>query len=149
MTPFELRHPRRKGEDLRKYITRVIATDCKSDIPGVPEDMIGEALSFYRERVAEHVQRQAEERAATERRHIEHRLSELTAAHAELQRRYSSLKGSLPTMISVREAEEERLKAFRRARNKASDLAETSDGCPTNLSEAIYAIPDPKPKWTK
>ncbi len=143
MTPFEIRHVRRKGEDLRKYITRVIATECKSDIPGVREDMIGEALSFYRERVAEHVERQAEERAATERRHVEHRLSELTAAHAELQRRYSSLKDS------VREAEEARLGAFRLARNKASDLAETSDGGPTNLSEAIYAIPDPKPKWTK
>lgn len=149
MTPFELRHPRRKGEDLRKYIARVIATECVSDIPGVREDMIAEALSFYRDRVAEHVERQAEDRATTGRRHLEHRLSEMTAAHAALQVKYASLKDSLPSMISVREAEEARRGAFRLARNKASDLAETSDGCPTPLSNAIDNIPEPKPKWIK
>jgi len=46
-------------------------------------------------------------------------------------------------------AEEARLKAFRLARNKASEMAETIDGSPTSLSEAIYALPEPKPKWTK
>lgn len=149
MTPFEIRHPRRKGEDLRKYITRVIATECKSDIPGVREDMIADALSFYRDRVAEHVERQVEDRATTGRRHLEHRLSEITAAHAALQVKYATLKDSLPSMVSVREAEEARLRAFRLARNKASEMAETIDGSPTNLSEAIYALPEPKPKWTK
>lgn len=149
MTPFELRHPRRKGEDLRKYITRVVATECKSDIPGVREDMIAQALSFYRDRVVEHVERQAEDRASTDRRHLEHRLSEITDAHAALQVKYAALKDSLPSMVSVREAEEARLGAFRLARNKASDLAETSDGCPTPLSNAIDNIPEPKPKWTK
>lgn len=149
MTPFELRHPRRKGEDLRKYVTRVIATECKSDIPGVREDMIAEALSFYRDRVIEYVERQAEDRASTDRRHLEQRLSEITAEHAALQVKYSTLKDSLPSMVSVREAEEARVGAFRLARNKASDLAETSDGCPTPLSNAIDNIPEPKPKWTK
>ncbi|OWK24147.1 hypothetical protein AJ87_24345 [Rhizobium yanglingense] len=46
-------------------------------------------------------------------------------------------------------AEEARLAAFRLARGKASILAEGRDGTPTNLSNAIDNIPDPKPKWSK
>ncbi|MDX0426819.1 hypothetical protein [Sinorhizobium medicae] len=45
-------------------------------------------------------------------------------------------------------AEEARLSAFRLAREKAAILMENPDDEPTNESEAIRAIRDPKPKWT-
>lgn len=149
MIPFEIRHRRQKGEGLRAYVLRVISTECEPEIPGVGEDMIDEALAFYRGRVAEHVEDVERSRAATERKHLEAKLADVTRQLAALQVNYTTLKDSLPSMISVREAEEARLKAFRLARNKASEMAETRDGTPTNLSEAIYAIPEPKPKWTK
>ncbi|WP_411906271.1 hypothetical protein [Rhizobium mayense] len=45
-------------------------------------------------------------------------------------------------------AEQERLAAFKLAREKAAMLMETEHGEPTARSEAIRAIPDPKPKWS-
>lgn len=147
MTPFEIRHPRRKGEDLRKYVLRIITTECESDIPGVREDMIDEALAFYRGRVAEHVEDVERDRAATERKHIDARLAETTRQLGQLQVKYAALRDSLPQMISVREAEEARLGAFRLAREKAAMLFEDR-GVPTSSSEAIRDIPDPKPRWS-
>ncbi|MBN9055534.1 MAG: hypothetical protein J0H80_17615 [Rhizobiales bacterium] len=149
MIPFEIRHRRRKGEDLREYVLRIITTECEPDIPGVREDMIDEALAFYRGRVAEHVEDVERYRAATERKHIDARLAETTRQLGELQVKYAALRDSLPSMISVREAEEARLRAFRLAINKAANLAEGKGGEPNNLSVAIESIPEPKPKWTK
>jgi chromosome segregation ATPase len=148
MTPFEIRHRRRKGEDLRAWVVRAITTECESDIPGVKEDMIEEALAFYRGRVAEHVEGEERARAETEIRHLRARLAELTRQYAEIQARYTTLKDSLPSMISVREAEEARLGAFRMAIFKAAELAEDDRG-PNQLSVWIEDLPEPKPKWTK
>lgn len=147
MTPFEIRHRRRKGEDLRAYVLRIISTECESDIPGVGEDMVDEALAFYRGRVAEHVEDVERSRAATERKHLEARLAETTRQLVELQTKYSVLRDSIPTSISIREAETARLGAFRLAREKAAMLFEDR-GVPTSSSEAIREIPDPKPKWS-
>lgn len=149
MTPFEIRHRRRKGEDLRAYVLRVITTECQSDIPGVSEDMIDEALSFYRGRVAEHIEDTERARAVADRKHIDARLADVTRQLTEMQAKYAALRDSMPTSISVREAEEARLGAFRLAREKAAMLFEEKGGVPTSSSEAIREIPDPKPKWTK
>lgn len=46
-------------------------------------------------------------------------------------------------------AEEERIAAFRLAREKAALLLEKPGGEPTAGSEAIRAIPDIKPKWSR
>jgi hypothetical protein len=146
MTPFEIRHRRRKGEDLREYVLRIIITECESDIPSIREDMIDEALAFYRDRVAEHVEDVERDRAVTERKHLDARLADLTRQLAELQARHAALRDSIPTSISVREAEKARLGAFRLAREKAAMLFEDR-GVPTSSSEAIREIPDPKPKW--
>ncbi len=145
---FQMRHRRRKGEDLRAYVLRVITTECDSDIPGVKEDMIEESLAFYRNRVAEHVEDVERERAANEQRHLQERLADLSRRYAELQSQHDALRGSMPTSISIREAEQGRLGAFRLAIFKAAALAE-NQGVPTELSVAIENLPEPKPKWTK
>ncbi|WLR98616.1 hypothetical protein [Shinella sumterensis] len=149
MMPFEIRHRRRKGEDLRAYVLRVITTECESDIPGVSSDMVAEALAYYRGRVAEYVEDVERSQAVADRKHLEARLAEVTRQLGELQVKYSALRDSLPSMIAVREAEEGRLKAFRLAINKAVNLAEDEGGVPNDLSVAIQTIPEPKPKWTK
>lgn len=149
MMPFEIRHRRRKGEDLRKYVARIIATECESEIPGVSSDMVAEALAYYRGRVSEYVEDVERSQAVADRKHLEARLAEVTRQFAELQARYTALRESMPMSVSVREAEEGRLKAFRLAINKAVNLAEDEGGVPNNLSVAIQTIPEPKPKWTK
>jgi hypothetical protein len=146
---FEMRHPRLKREDLRSYIRRIITTECKSDLPGVAEDMIDEALAYYRIAVADHVreetQREAESEISRTRAHEKATIQRLEVALAEVAR----LRSLMPSSVSVREAEEARLGAFRLAREKAATLVEWPPGCPTNASEEIRAMKEPKPKWTK
>jgi hypothetical protein len=144
-----MRNPIRKGEDLRKFLIRVILENCGSDLPGVREDMIGEALQFYRTRITEHVEQEERDRAATDRRHLEARLADLSARYDALEAQHARLRATIPASVSVREAEEARLGAFKRAREKAARLFEGPDGEPTASSEAIRAIPDIRPKWSK
>ncbi|MBX5239324.1 hypothetical protein [Rhizobium sp. NLR22b] len=149
-TAFMMRNPIRKGEDLRRFVIRVITENCDSDLPGAREEMIGEALQFYRARIVEHVQQEEQDRAAADRRHLEARLADLTAKYDALGAQHARLKSTMPTSISIREAEEARLGAFKLAREKAAKLMEGPDGQPTPWSEAIREkIKDPKPKWTK
>jgi hypothetical protein len=55
---------------------------------------------------------------------------------------------SLSLCVTRTAAEEGRVAAFRLAKGLAANLAEPDD-VPNNLSEAIYNLPDPKPKWSK
>jgi hypothetical protein len=55
----------------------------------------------------------------------------------------------MPTSIPLRQAEEGCLKSFNLAREKAAMLMEDEGGQPTSASEAIRALPDPKPRWSK
>lgn len=146
---FEIRHPRQKREDLRSYIRRIITTECRSDLPGVADDMIDEALAYYRTCIVHHVreetQREAESEMSRLRAHEEATSQRLEVALAEVVR----LRSLMPSSVSVREAEDGRLGGFRLAREKAACLAEGPDGEPTNLSEAIRSMKEPKPKWTK
>lgn len=146
---FEMRHPRQKREDLRSYIRRVITKECKSDLPGVAEDMIDDALSYYRACVADHVreetQREGESEISRMRAHEEATSQRLDVALKEVAR----LRSLMPNSISVREAEEARLGAFRLAREKAATLVEWPPGNPTPASEEIRAMREPKPKWAK
>lgn len=149
-TAFMMRNQIRKGEDLRNFIIRVIIENCESDLPGGREEMIGEALQFYRTRIVEHVEAEEQDRAAADRRHLEARLSDLNSGYAALEAQHERLKSAMPSSISIREAEEARLGAFRLAREKAAILMEGPDGEPTSRSEAIREqIKDPKPKWSK
>ncbi|MBY5585294.1 hypothetical protein [Rhizobium leguminosarum] len=148
-TTFMMRNPIRKGEDLRKFIIRVITENCDSDLPGAREEKIGEALQFYRTRIVEHVEQEEQDRAVADRRHLEARLVDLTAKYDALEAQHARLKSTIPTSISIREAEEARLGAFKLAREKAALLLEKPGGEPTAGSEAIRAIADIKPKWSK
>jgi len=71
----------------------------------------------------------------------------------ELEQQCAAIKQDrdykLSLCVTRREAEEERLAAFRLARGKASIIAEWPPGCPNEMSNEIDNIPDPKPKWTK
>lgn len=145
---FLLRNPRRKGEDLRTFVTRVII-EAKSDLPGVREDLIDEALRFYRSRIVENVEDQAEDKAGSEVRRLEAAMAELTAKHEALTKAHAKLLNSMPASISIREAEEGALASFKLAREKAALLMENEGGVPTAMSEAIRDIPDPKPRWSK
>ncbi len=146
---YEMRHPRRKREDLRSYIRRIITTECRSDLPGVADDMIDEALSYYRACVADHVREETQKEAESElsrmRAHEQATSQRLEVALAEVAR----LRSLMPSSVSVREAEEARLGAFRLAREKAATLVEWPPGNPTPASEEIRAMKEPKPKWTK
>jgi len=146
---FQMRYPRRKGEDLRSYVVRVITDECRSDIPGVREDMIAEALMFYRGQVSAYVEEQAEGRFGSEKRRLEAKLSDLTGKFTTLEREHAALRAMMPTAVSVREAEEARLKAARAMRERAATLMEDEGGAPTGASEAIRALPDPRPKWSR
>lgn len=139
---------RGKREELAPYCVRVIAHHCSSDIAGVREDMIGEVLAFYRDRLVEHVEEKERASAASERRHVDARLAEAIKERDKFKHAYLTLQANTPTSIPVREAEEGCLKAFNLAREKAAMLFE-DQGIPTSASEDIRAIPNPKPRWSR
>lgn len=146
MTPFEMRHRRRKGEDLISYLTRVIATECQSDIPGVHEDMIADALKFYRGRVEQHVEDIQRQRAESEQRHLQARLTDLTDRFKKVESEHAALVARMPRSVSWREAEEARQEAAANMRERIAVHFE-DDGVPTSSSEAIREIPNPRQKW--
>jgi hypothetical protein len=91
----------------------------------------------------------------------EHYRRHLTDAHrtietlqgriAELERDRDKAKAASDYAFSLSvtksAANDAVISAFRLAREKAALLMEGTDGEPTAQSEAIRAIPDPKPKW--
>lgn len=149
MHHLEMRVARAKRENLADYCLRVIVHHCTSDIPGVREDMIGEVLSFYRDRVVEYVEEKERAAAISDRRHLDAKLAEVTKERDKFKAAYTTLKENTPTSIPVREAEEGCRKAFSLAREKAAILMEDEGGQPTSASEAIRAIPNPKPRWSR
>ncbi len=113
-------------------------------------ELVDEALSFYRGRIIDNVEEAAEAKAGSELRRAEAELSELQTKHQALQATHQRLVASYPTSVSVREAEEARLGAYRLARERAAMLFEGPDGEPTASSEGIREkVKDPKPKWVK
>lgn len=89
------------------------------------------------------------------RRHLidAHRTIEtLQGRIAELERERDKAKAAsdyaLSLSVTRSAANEAALGAFRLAREKAALLMEGPDDEPTPRSEAIRAIPDPKPKWS-
>lgn len=149
MHPLLQRVARGKREPLNDYCRRVIAHHCASDIPGVREDMIGEALKFQRDSVSSYVEEKERAAALSARSHVDARLAEAIKERDKLRQAYLTLKANIPTSISLREAEAGCLKSFNRAREKAAMLFEDEGGQPTASSEAVRAIPDPKPRWSR
>lgn len=111
--------------------------------------MIGEVLSFYRDRVVEYVEEKERAAAISDRRHLDARLAETTKERDKYRSAYTTLKDNTPTSVPLREAENAYQKAFNLAREKAAMLFEGEGGNPTASSEAIRAIPDPKPRWSR
>ncbi|TCU13096.1 hypothetical protein EV132_11380 [Rhizobium sullae] len=76
---------------------------------------------------------------------LQHRIKDLEQERdtIKLDREYK-----LSLCVTRTAAEEARVAAFRLAKGMAAILAEPDD-VPNNLSEAIYNLPDPKPKWSK
>jgi hypothetical protein len=111
--------------------------------------MIGEVLQYHRDCISDYVEQKERDTAESASRHLEARL---TAGLAELEKykaAYLSIKANMPTSIPLRQAEEGCLKSFNLAREKAAMLMEDEGGQPTSASEAIRALPDPKPRWSK
>ena len=146
---FLMRNPRQKREDLGDYVLRVVLESLREKNESVRAELVDEALHFYRGRIVDGVEEAAEERAGSELRRLEAQLSELKAKHQTLEATHQRLVASYPRSVSIREAEEARLNAARVMRAKAVDLVEGPDGIPSNLSELIHKLPDPKPKWSK
>ena len=73
------------------------------------------------------------------------RIAEL---EAEIAKAHREREYDLSLCVSRTVAEEARIGAFYLAREKAALLFEDRDGIPTMASEAIRAIPDPKPRFT-
>ncbi|MDX0966494.1 hypothetical protein GOL96_25140 [Sinorhizobium medicae] len=73
----------------------------------------------------------------------------ITELDAELEKLKGDCEYKLSLCVTRTAAEEARLAAFRLAREKAALLTEGVHGEPTNESEAIRDIPDPKPKFTR
>ncbi|EPE98598.1 hypothetical protein [Rhizobium grahamii] len=76
---------------------------------------------------------------------LQNRIAELEAEKAKIKRQ---AEYDLSLCVTRREAEEGRLGAFRLAKGLAVNLAEPDD-VPNHLSEAIWNLPDPKPKWSR
>ncbi|WP_075289029.1 hypothetical protein [Pararhizobium arenae] len=74
------------------------------------------------------------------------RIAELEVECEKLRR---DAEYALGLCVTRTVAEEARVGAFHLAREKAALLFEAKGGVPTMASEAIRAIPDPKPKFTK
>ncbi|WP_421366983.1 hypothetical protein [Agrobacterium tumefaciens] len=149
MHPLLMRVTRGKRERIEDYCVRVIAHHCNSDIPGSREDMLAEVLKFYRDRVEEFVEERERGQALQERWRISAKLQETEKELDKFKNAYTTLRENTPTSITVREAEDGCLKAFNLAREKAAMLMEDEGGQPTNQSEAIRSIPDPKPRWSR
>jgi hypothetical protein len=111
--------------------------------------MIGEVLQYHRDCITDYVEQKERETAASASRHLEARLAAALAELEKFKGAYLSLRANAPTSIPLREAEEGCLKSFNLAREKAAMLMEDEGGQPTNQSEAIRAIPDPKPRWSR
>ncbi|RVN39950.1 hypothetical protein [Sinorhizobium meliloti] len=73
----------------------------------------------------------------------------ITDLEAEMERVKRDCEYKLSLCVTRTAAEEARLGAFRLAREKAALLTEGVHGEPTNESEVIRDIPDPKPKFTR
>lgn len=144
-----MRNPRRKGEDLGDFVLRVVLESLQEKNASARADLVDEALSFYRGRVVENVEESAEAKARSELCRAEAKLSELTAKYRALEAAHQRLVASYPTSVPVREAEAARLATARVMRAKAVAIAEGPHGIPSDLSEAIEKLPDPKPKWSK
>lgn len=140
---------RARKEGLQEYCVRVIKHHCSSDIPGVDEDMIQEVIEFYRDTIVAEVETAEREKAVRDRWHISAKLSEAERELNKYKVAYTTLKENTPTSIPLREAEAGCAKSFSLAREKAAMLFEEEGGQPTAASEAIRAIPDPKPRWSR
>jgi hypothetical protein len=77
---------------------------------------------------------------------LQGKIKELEAA---CDKAYREKEYALSLCVTRTAAEEDRLAAFRLAREKAAILMEFPPGQPTSASEDIRAIPEPKPKWSK
>ncbi|OHV84170.1 hypothetical protein LCM4573_00220 [Rhizobium sp. LCM 4573] len=67
---------------------------------------------------------------------------ELAAARADREH-------ILSRTVTITAAEEERRRAAAGMRERAASLMEWPPGCPTEASEDIRKLPDPKPKWSR
>ncbi|MDW9376791.1 hypothetical protein GHK33_20425 [Sinorhizobium meliloti] len=73
----------------------------------------------------------------------------ITDIEAELEKVRRDCEYKLSLCVTRTAAEEARLSAFRLAQEKAALLMESPGGILNEASEAIRAIPDPKPKFTR
>ncbi|WP_457578944.1 hypothetical protein [Ensifer adhaerens] len=73
----------------------------------------------------------------------------ITELEAELEKVRRDCEYKLSLCVTRTAAEEERIKAFHLAQEKAALLMESPGGILNEASEAIRAIPDPKPKFTR
>lgn len=74
------------------------------------------------------------------------RIKELEAEKEKIRR---DAEYSLSLCVTRTAAEEARVGAYRLAIGKACELIEGPEGVPCGMSEAIWNLPNPKPKWTK
>jgi hypothetical protein len=73
----------------------------------------------------------------------------ITELEAELEKVKSDCEYKLSLCVTRTAAEEARLAAFRLAQEKAALLMEGPGGILNEASEAIRAMPDPRPKFTR
>ena len=103
-----------------------------------------------KEFVMEVVEHAIEVTQQAEQMKAKHVLAEaVTAATASLHKEVAELRTLLSRSISVRTAEEERLKAAQSMRNRAAAHLRGEHDIPNEASEAIEKLPDPKPLWLK
>ncbi|TPK18075.1 hypothetical protein [Mesorhizobium sp. B2-5-7] len=135
---YDYLHIRPKdGESLSLWFTRVI--ECAiSDSKG-RQGRIRGALHDL-ERMAR------EEGMAEGRREVQQLMDTETA---RLGKRITDLELMLRGSVSKIDAEAERQEAARAMRNRCSDAAMDYGCVPNNTSEAIYALPLPKPLFTQ
>jgi len=76
---------------------------------------------------------------------LQHRISELEAERDKIKRQHEY---DMSLCVTRREAEEGRQGAFRLAIGKVVDIIEGPEHVPCELSEEIYKLPNPKPKWS-
>lgn len=68
---------------------------------------------------------------------------------AELEKTKRDCDYTLSLCVTRTAAEQERRRAAAGMRERAASLMEWPPGCPTEASEDIRGLPDPKPKWSK
>lgn len=78
-------------------------------------------------------------------------IEQLQVRVADLEKQLADAKANTRRLVELSvtrgEAERQRQLAANGMRERAATLAEGHDGTPTPLSEAIRAIPDPKPRF--